>query len=163
MQRSREWFCKVLAASLIVMAASLAPALAAESEKQPPDSTAIKAHLKALDSGPKTIDVTKYPEEQKAGYKLFNKKCSACHTLARPINSEFTLPSQWERYIKRMMFKPNSKLSDADGKTIYRFLVYDASVRKREQLKKDLTGLSAEDRAAAIAKIQSINPAFSAP
>jgi hypothetical protein len=41
--------------------------------------------------------------------------------------------------------------------------VYDASVRKRDQLKKALSSLSAEDRADAIDKIKSINPAFTAP
>jgi len=137
---------------------ALVPALAEEA-----DSTAIKAHLKALDSGPKSIDVAKYPAEQKTGYKLLTKKCSKCHTIARPINSEFVLPAQWQRYIKRMMFKPNSQMSDADGKRIFQFLVYDASVRKRELLKKALSGLSAEERAEAIGKIKSINPTFTAP
>jgi len=41
--------------------------------------------------------------------------------------------------------------------------VYDASVRKRDQLTRDLSILSAEDRADAIQKIKSINPAFTAP
>lgn len=141
----------------------LAPARAADQQAAKPDSTAIKAHLKKLDSGPKTIDVTKYPADERAAYKLFSKKCSDCHTLARPINSEFVLPSEWERYIKRMMYKPNSKMSEADGKTIYRFLVYDASVRKPELVKKDLSGLSPEDRVAASEKIKAINPAFTAP
>ena len=144
-------------AFLTVALGALAPAFAAE-----PDGSAIKAHLKQLDSGPKTIDVAKYPADQKAGYKLFATKCSKCHTLARPINSDFVLPAQWERYIKRMMFKPNSQMSETDGKKIYRFLVYDASVRKRDQLKKALSSLSAE-REEAINKIKSINPAFTAP
>ena len=145
-------------AFLTVALGTLAPAFAAEM-----DGAATKAHLKQLDSGPKTIDVAKYPADQKAGYKLFSTKCSKCHTLARAINSDFALPSQWQRYIKRMMFKPNSQMSEPDGKKIYRFLVYDASVRKRDQLTRDLSILSAEDRADAIQKIKSINPAFTAP
>jgi len=150
---------------LAVCAAAIlgCPAPAARAGAEEPDSAAIKAHLKALDSGPKTIDVTKYPEEQKAAYKVFSKKCAKCHTIARPINSEFVLPAQWERYIKRMMYKPNSQMSDADGKTIYRFLVYDASVRKRDLMKKALAGLTEEERAAAIEKIKAVNPAFTAP
>jgi cytochrome c5 len=145
-------------ASSIAGIGALAPAHAEE-----PDSAAIKAHLKALDSGPKTIGVTKYPDEQKAGYKLFAKKCSKCHTIARPINSDFVLPAQWQRYIKRMMFKPNSQMNDADGKRIFRFLVYDASVRKRELVKKALSSLSAGERTEAIGKIKEINPAFTTP
>jgi hypothetical protein len=143
---------------LNVALGALSPAFAADA-----DGAAIKAHLKQLDSGPKTINVAKYPADQKAGYKLFATKCSKCHTIARPINSDFVLPAQWERYIKRMTFKPNSQISDTDGKKVYRFLVYDASVRKRDLLTKALSGLSAQDRAGAINKIKSINPAFTAP
>jgi cytochrome c5 len=150
-------------ASLLIFALLAGLAATASAAEEPPDSAAIKAHLKALDSGPKAIDVTKYPEDQKSAYKLFSKKCSKCHTIARPINSEFVLPAQWERYIKRMMYKPNSQMSDADGKRIYRFLVYDASVRKRELLKKALAGLSAEDRGQATDKIKAINPSFTTP
>lgn len=160
MRSNRNLFATLFVFALFTALAGINPALAAE---EPPDSAAIKAHLKALDSGPKTIDVTKYPEDQKSAYKLFSKKCSKCHTIARPINSEFVLPAQWERYIKRMMYKPNSQMSDADGKNIYRFLVYDASVRKRELLKKALPALSPEDRAQAIEKIKAVNPSFTAP
>jgi len=125
-------------------------------------SPELKAHLAKLDAGPKTIDVAKYPPEQKAAYKLFSKKCSQCHTLARPINSDFVLPAQWERYIKRMMYKPNSQMSDQDGKTIYKFLVYDASVRKADALRNPLKGLS-DERAAAVEKVKAVNPAFTMP
>ena len=48
---------------------------------------ATKARIAKLDAGKKTIDVTKYPAEQKANYALFMKKCVKCHTTARPINS----------------------------------------------------------------------------
>lgn len=158
MRLCRSQLAAFFLASLVAGLASASFAYADE-----PDSAAIKAHLKALDSGPKSIDVTKYPDEQKAAYKVFAKKCSKCHTIARPVNSDFVLPSEWERYIKRMMFKPNSEMSDADGKKIYRFLVYDASLRKPEKLKKALAGLSAEERGAAIGKIKTINPAYAAP
>lgn len=160
MRFQRILLVTLCASALFAALAAVTPAVATDA---PPDSAAIKAHLKTLDSGPKTIDVTKYPDEQKSGYKLFSKKCSKCHTIARPINSEFVLPAQWERYIKRMMFKPNSQMSDADGKGIYRFLVYDASVRKKELLKKSLATLSAEDRAQAVEKIKAVNPSFTAP
>jgi len=146
--------------AIVLVAGMIGSSNAAE---QPPDSTAIKAHLKTLDSGPKTIDVSKYPDDQKAAYKVFSKKCSQCHTIARPINSDFILPAQWERYIKRMMYKPNSGVGEADGKKIYRFLVYDASVRKHEAMNKALAALSAEDRKDAVEKIKAINPAFTAP
>lgn len=131
----------------------------ASGEAQSPELT---AHLKKLDAGRKTIDVTKYPADQKAAYKLFDKKCSKCHTIARPINSEFVLPAQWERYIKRMMYKPNSQLNEQDGKTIYKFLVYDASVRKTEALRKALHELT-DERATAVDKVKAVNPSFTMP
>lgn len=160
MRSNRNLLASLCVSALFTALVGVGHAFATE---EPPDSAAIKAHLRALDAGPKAIDVTKYPEDQKSAYKLFSKKCSKCHTIARPINSEFVLPAQWERYIKRMMYKPNSQMSDADGKNIYRFLVYDASVRKRELLKKALPALSPEDRAQAIEKIKAVNPSFTAP
>jgi hypothetical protein len=125
-------------------------------------SPELKAHLAKLDSGPKAIDVSKYPEDQKSAYKVFAKKCSKCHTIARPISSDFVLPGQWERYIKRMMFKPNSQMNEQDGKTIYKFLVYDASVRKAPALRKALHDLT-DERAAAVEKVKAVNPSFTMP
>lgn len=124
------------------------------------DAAAQKARLKKLDAGPKTIDVSTYPDSMKTAYALFSKKCVKCHTLARPINTPFVLPSEWERYIKRMVFKPDSKMTEADGRTIYRFLAYDSSVRKADSLRVHLANLTAEDREAAIARIKALNPAF---
>jgi hypothetical protein len=85
----------------------------------------------AYDKGPAKIDVSKYPPEMKAKYKVFTDKCSKCHTIARPINCEFVLEDEWERYIKRMMNKAGSIISPDDGKQIYEFLVYDSKTRKK--------------------------------
>jgi hypothetical protein len=143
----------------ILMMAALA-AVAGLGRAQQEDADVQKARLKKLDAGPKTIDVSKYPDEMKAGYALFQKKCVKCHTTARPINSHFVLPGEWERYIKRMVFKPDSKMTEDDGKSIYRFLAYDSSVRKADSLRSHLAHLTNEDREAAIAKIKALNPAF---
>jgi hypothetical protein len=124
------------------------------------EDAVLKARLKKLDAGPKKIDVSKYPQEMQASYTLFTTKCSKCHTSARPINSTFVLPGEWERYIKRMVYKPDSKMTEDDGKTIYRFLVYDSSVRKADSLRVHLGHLPPEEREAAVAKIKAINPAF---
>lgn len=129
---------------------------------QQEDEAAEKARLKKLDAGPKKIDVTKYPAEMQAGYALFAKKCVKCHVLARPINTPFVLPGEWERYIKRMVYKPDSKMTEDDGKTIYRFLAYDSSVRKADSLRVHLGNLPADERDAAIAKLKALNPAFDA-
>lgn len=81
------------------------------------------------DKGPETIDVSKYPPELQKTYGLFRTKCSKCHTIARPINTTMSR-AEWERYVKRMMHKPNSGISGGDGKRIFEFLVYDQQVRK---------------------------------
>jgi len=81
------------------------------------------------DKGPSKVDISSYPPEQQKGYKVFADKCSKCHTIARPINTTMTAP-EWSRYVKRMMHKPNSGISDNQGKAIYEFLAYDQQVRK---------------------------------
>ncbi len=81
------------------------------------------------DKGPGKIDVSSYPAAQQKAYKLFDSKCSKCHTIARPINTSMTKP-EWERYVKRMMHKPNSGISDNQGKEIFEFLAYDQQMRK---------------------------------
>lgn len=119
-----------------------------------------EARLKKLDAGPKTIDVAQYPAEQQKTYKLFQTKCSSCHAVARGINTEMVLPGDWERYIKRMMYKPNSGISSNEGQALYRFLIYDASARKADLLRKTLVALPAADRTAAIERIKTVNSGF---
>jgi hypothetical protein len=114
------------------------------------------ARIAQFDKGPSTIDVSKYPLGIQKDYKIFRQKCTVCHTLARPINSDFVLPDEWSRYVKRMMHKPGSMISGADAKKIYTFLVYDASIRKKTALDAKLAGLSAADKAADEAKIKEI-------
>ena len=81
------------------------------------------------DKGPDKIDVSAYPAAQQAAYKLFGTKCSKCHTIARPLNTMMKR-DEWERYVKRMMHKPNSGISDTQGKQIFDFVVYDQTERK---------------------------------
>ncbi len=83
------------------------------------------------DKGPGKIDVSKYPEEMQKAYKLFAQKCGKCHTLARPINTDFA-DDQWNRYVKRMMNKPGSGIEPKDGEQIYKFLQYDNAARKKK-------------------------------
>ena len=144
-------------ASVVVALVALLGTGLVRSEEQ---NAAEKARLKKLDAGPKVIDVSKYPAEQKATYPLFSKKCSKCHNLARAINTNFVLPGEWERYIKRMLYKPDSKLSEDDAKAIYRFLTYDSSVRKADSLHVHLERLQPDERATALSKIHAVNPSF---
>jgi len=96
------------------------------------------------DKGPDKIDVSAYPAEIQKDYKLFSSKCSKCHTIARPINTLMTR-DEWERYVKRMMHKPNSGISDSQGKEIFAFLLYDQTNRKDKNPKAFFRALSDEE------------------
>ncbi len=96
------------------------------------------------DKGPSKIDVSSYPPEMQKAYKLFADKCSKCHTIARPINTTMARP-EWERYVKRMMHKPNSGISDKQGKEIFEFIMYDEENRKAKNPKAFYPALSDEE------------------
>jgi hypothetical protein len=115
-----------------------------------------KARIDQFEKGPATVDVSKYPQVIQDNYELFSHKCSQCHKLSRPINSDYVLPDQWSRYIKQMMYKPGSNISAGDGKKIYEFLVYDSSVRKKKALDAKLQTLTPDDRKTAEAAIKKV-------
>lgn len=126
-----------------------------EQEKAEPVPTK-SSDLYPNDFGPAEIDVSGYPKELKASYRVFTLKCAACHTIARPINSQFleltpeelakakkedpglfkddklVRPEEkiWSRYVHRMMAKPGCPVKGDDGKKIWEFLVYDSKARK---------------------------------
>ena len=83
-----------------------------------------------MDLGPASIDVSAYPAEYQSAYVLFSRKCSKCHTLARPINSSMT-GEEWFSYVSRMSRKPASGISPKNADKIYEFLAYDSRVRAR--------------------------------
>jgi hypothetical protein len=86
----------------------------------------------AADKGPSKIDpkvLATYSPKAKAIYSLFRNKCSKCHTLARPLNTDLS-PTKWEEYVKRMMSKPGSGIKPSEAKQIWQFLVYDTAKRK---------------------------------
>ena len=114
------------------------------------------------DKGPDKIDVSGYPAPTQAAYKLFSSKCSKCHTIARPLNTMMQR-DEWERYVKRMMHKPGSMITQNSAKKIYDFLVYDASVRKKDALDAKLTKLTPEERTAAEAKIKEVHDQYDKP
>ena len=96
------------------------------------------------DKGPDTVNVSAYPPEMQKNYKTFASKCAKCHTLARPINTMMTR-EEWSRYVKRMMHKPNSGISDSQGKDIFEFLAYDQATRKDKDPKSFFKALSDEE------------------
>jgi len=118
-----------------------------------------KARVERFEKGSATINVSKYPSGIQANYEVFTQKCSQCHKLSRPINSDYALPDEWSRYIKRMMNKPGSGISSGDGKKIYDFLVYDSSVRKKAMVDEKLAKAPSE-KAEAEAKIKEVHSKY---
>ncbi|MGA2176566.1 MAG: hypothetical protein ABSH38_16440 [Verrucomicrobiota bacterium] len=144
------------AAVLGVTGAGLGRATAQEMDAE------TKARVERFEKGPATVDVSKYPQVIQDNYELFSHKCSQCHKLSRPINSDYALPDEWSRYIKRMMYKPGSNISAADGKKIYEFLVYDASLRKKTMVDDKLAKATPAEKAAAETKIKELHDKYDA-
>jgi hypothetical protein len=147
---------KFLAMAALFAAGALTSALAADEILD----AATKARIERFEKGPATIDVSKYPDGLKENYEVFSTKCTQCHKLSRPINSDYALPEEWSRYIKRMMHKPGSGISAGDGKKIFDFLVYDSSVRKKAMVDEKLAKATAEEKAAAESKMKEIHDKY---
>ena len=142
-----------------VAALTLTAGLARAEDQLDPET---KARVDRFEKGPATIDVSKYPDGIKDNYEVFSTKCTQCHKLSRPINSDYATPDEWSRYIKRMMHKPGSGISNADGKKIYEFLVYDSSVRKKAMLDDKLAKATPQEKTDAEAKIKAIHDQYDA-
>jgi len=119
-----------------------------------------KARVERFEKGPATIDISKYPQALQENYEIFATKCTQCHKLSRPINSDYALPAEWERYVKRMMHKPGSGIGSSEGKKIFEFLAYDSSVRKKAMVDEKLAKATPEEKAAAEKKIAEIRAKY---
>lgn len=148
-------FTMLLGAALLALAQ---PARCRGAE--PPLDPETQARIDRFEKGPATIDVSKYPQPVQENYEVFSTKCTQCHKLSRPINSDYAMPEEWSRYIKRMMHKPGSGISSADGKKIFDFLVYDSSVRKRKMLDDKLAKATPDEKKAAEDKIKEIHDKY---
>ena len=146
----------VLTAGLVLAAGVTNVARAADDNLDP----ATKARVERFEKGPATIDVSKYPDGIKENYEVFSTKCTQCHKLSRPINSDYALPDEWSRYIKRMMHKPGSGIATGEGKKIYDFLVYDSSIRKKAMVDEKLAKATADEKTAAETKFKEIHDKY---
>ena len=77
------------------------------------------------------LDPMTLPADVRDSYELFAQRCSKCHTLARPLNSNFTTIEEWRNYVRRMRRQPNSGISPQDEATILVFLQYYTEERNR--------------------------------
>jgi hypothetical protein len=145
--------------AVLGLAIAASSALVARAADEPLDAET-KARVERFEKGPATIDVSKYPDGIKENYEVFSTKCSQCHKLSRPINSDYAVPEDWSRYIKRMMRKPGSGISAGDGKKIFDFLAYDSSVRKKKMLDEKLAKATPEEKKAAEDKIKELHDKY---
>src|SRR5512135_595683 len=143
--KSNHRFVLVLLSVTALASVGAGAARAADDQLDPET----KARIERFEKGPATVDVSKYPDGIKENYEVFSQKCSQCHKLSRPINSDYALPEEWSRYIKRMMHKPGSGINAAEGKKIYEFLVYDSSVRKKTMVDEKLAKAAPADKVTA--------------
>ena len=101
---------KILAIAGSVIVAVLVSA--AEPQQDKPDPR---------DFGPGTINVSGYPGQQQKQYEIYAAKCCKCHPLARSVNARFNA-TDWKRYMKRMIRRPNSGINEEQAAQIYEFL-----------------------------------------
>lgn len=119
--KSRIWWIGILALSVAMPMFSRA------------EDTSKDKKYEKYDKGAKAIDVSKYPKEMQDIYKKdFSKKCSKCHSLGRPVNISKT-PEEWDKYVDKMMKKPNSGIDKATAGRIKEFLIYDQKNRKNKK------------------------------
>jgi len=83
------------------------------------------------------LDTTKMPDDIRADYDVFARKCSKCHSLARPLSSNITDDEQWVLYVNRMRRQPASGISPDDQPHILKFLRYYAAELRRKQAEKN--------------------------
>lgn len=121
---------------------------------------ATQSRISKAEAGPSAIDVSGYPKGAQDDYTVFSQKCSQCHKISRAINSDYAIPDEWERYIKRMMHKPGSGIDKTDAKKIFNFLVYDSSVRKKVLYEQKLSQLPPDEKTAAEDKVKEISEAY---
>ena len=146
--------------TLLLAAAALTLVWVSAARAEDQMDAATKARIEAFEKGPATIDISKYPAALKDNYDLFSQKCTQCHKLSRPINSDYAMPDEWSRYIKRMMHKPGSGINAAEGKEIYEFLVYDSSVRKKAMVDEKLAKVTPDEKKAAEGKIKEVHDLY---
>src|SRR5689334_19717815 len=88
---------KITASLAGMVALILTQARPCQAEDAPLDAET-KARIERFEKGPATIDVSKYPQGIQENYEVFSTKCTQCHKLSRPINSDYAMPEEWSRY-----------------------------------------------------------------
>jgi hypothetical protein len=83
------------------------------------------------------LDAAQLPEAVRPDYALFARRCSKCHSLARPLGSGITDDAVWIAYVDKMRRQPGSGISPQDAGPILRFLHYYSSEQRRIKRERD--------------------------
>lgn len=77
------------------------------------------------------IDISSYPPEIRKDYRVFNEKCSTCHSTASSIKLSMS-PVEWKYWVTQMENRASSDINDKEAKQVLDFLNYDETHRKAE-------------------------------
>jgi hypothetical protein len=77
------------------------------------------------------IEPASLPSDIQADYAMFARRCSKCHSLARPLSASITDDDFWREYVERMRRQPASGITVADEEPILRFLHYWSHKERR--------------------------------
>lgn len=76
------------------------------------------------------LEAQRLPPEVQGDYALFAQRCSKCHTLAKPLNTDVD-DDAWVAYVARMRRMPGSGISPNDAQGILRFLHFYSAAQRR--------------------------------
>jgi mono/diheme cytochrome c family protein len=86
------------------------------------------------DKGPDKVDISAYPSNIQEYYRVYERQCGKCHTLARSINT--SMPAvYWANYLGTAIKKPEYGITLAEADQIYQFLALDQVLRKGKRPK----------------------------
>jgi len=94
------------------------------------------ALVAACGSRSEGLDASRLPDHVRGDYQVFARKCSKCHSLARPLQSGIKDDEQWVLYVNRMRRQQGSGISLQDQEVILRFLRYYAAEQRRIEAEK---------------------------
>lgn len=101
-----------------------------------PSPARLKSALYPSDLGYETVDVSGYPLRIRADYRVYERVCSRCHTLARSNFAPYVGRAWWRFYLIGMRARSTWKgapLSREETRAILDFLDYDSQARKLDR------------------------------
>jgi cytochrome c2 len=87
--------------------------------------------LAGCGGAPNGIDVSTYPAEMQARYELFERRCTRCHELERPLNARVG-EGGWDAYVQKMARHPGAGIPPDEQREIAIFLEYHHARRAQE-------------------------------